>query len=83
VSIFRRWLLWSTTKKLLRIYAAGLLEEHGFSVLEADSSTTALEILDSRKDAFDYFLPIFKCRAAWMEWTGREKSMPGSPMSVW
>jgi hypothetical protein len=33
--------------ELLRIYAAGLLEEHGFTALEAADAETALKILES------------------------------------
>lgn len=35
---------------LLRLYAAGLLEEHGFAVLEAANAAEALKVLQSRGD---------------------------------
>jgi CheY-like chemotaxis protein len=35
---------------LLRLYAAGLLEEHGFAVLEAVNAAEALKVLQSRAD---------------------------------
>jgi two-component system, response regulator PdtaR len=45
-------------EELLRIYAAGLLEEHGFKVLEAENSTAALKILGSCKDVRLLFTDI-------------------------
>jgi CheY-like chemotaxis protein len=68
-------------EELLRIYAAGLLEEYGFTVLEAENATTALK-LSTLAETFDYFLPIF-WRAAWTKWTWCERSMRCGPMSVW
>jgi two-component system, response regulator PdtaR len=35
---------------LIRIWAAGLLEENGFSVLEANDADAALKVLESRPD---------------------------------
>lgn len=35
---------------LLRLHAAGLLEEHGFAVLEAANAAEALNVLQSRSD---------------------------------
>ena len=35
---------------LLRLHAAGLLEEHGFAVLEAANAAEALHVLQSRSD---------------------------------
>ena len=35
---------------LLRLYAADLLEEHGFSVIEAGSADVALQVLETRDD---------------------------------
>ena len=45
-------------EELLRIYAAGLLEEHGFAVLEAADFGEALKILESRKDVRLLFTDI-------------------------
>jgi DNA-binding response OmpR family regulator len=35
---------------LIRLWAAGLLEENGFSVLEAENTEAALKVLESRPD---------------------------------
>jgi DNA-binding response OmpR family regulator len=35
---------------LIRFWAAGLLEENGFSVLEAENAEAALKVLESRPD---------------------------------
>jgi DNA-binding response OmpR family regulator len=35
---------------LIRLWAAGLLEENGFSVLEAENAEAALKVLESRPD---------------------------------
>jgi CheY-like chemotaxis protein len=45
-------------EELLRIYAAGLLEEYGFRVLEAEDARTALKILESNKDVRLLFTDI-------------------------
>src|ERR1700722_11685907 len=34
-------------EELLRLFAAGLLEEHGFEVLEAENAAAALKVLES------------------------------------
>lgn len=34
-------------EELLRIFAAGLLEEHGFKVLEAENAADALQVLEA------------------------------------
>jgi CheY-like chemotaxis protein len=34
--------------ELLRLYAGGLLEDHGFEVVEADSAEAALKVMQSR-----------------------------------
>ena len=43
---------------LLRLHAAGLLEEHGFAVLEAPNATEALNVLQSRSDVRLLFTDI-------------------------
>ena len=43
---------------LLRLHAAGLLEEHGFAVLEAANATEALNVLQSRSDVRLLFTDI-------------------------
>jgi two-component system, response regulator PdtaR len=45
-------------EELLRMYAAGLLEEHGFKVLEAENATTALQILEVHPDVRLLFTDI-------------------------
>jgi two-component system, response regulator PdtaR len=37
-------------EELLRLYAAGLLEEHGYRVVEADNAEIALQLLERRPD---------------------------------
>jgi CheY-like chemotaxis protein len=43
---------------LLRLHAAGLLEEHGFAALEAANATEALNVLQSRSDVRLLFTDI-------------------------
>jgi two-component system, response regulator PdtaR len=43
---------------LLRLHAAGLLEERGFAVLEAANATEALNVLQSRSDVRLLFTDI-------------------------
>jgi CheY-like chemotaxis protein len=43
---------------LLRLHAAGLLEEHGFAVLEAANAAEALTVLQSRGDVRLLFTDI-------------------------
>ena len=45
-------------EELLRIYAAGLLEEHGFKVLEAENAAAALQVLETHKDVRLLFTDI-------------------------
>jgi two-component system, response regulator PdtaR len=37
-------------EELLRLYAAGLLEDHGFKVIEAENASAALKVFQSRSD---------------------------------
>jgi two-component system, response regulator PdtaR len=37
-------------EELLRLYAAGLLEDHGFKVIEAEDASAALKVFQSRSD---------------------------------
>ena len=43
---------------LLRLYAAGLLEDHGFEVIEAENAAAALGVLESRDDVRLLFTDI-------------------------
>ena len=45
-------------EELLRLYAAGLLEDHGFGVLEAENAAAALRVLESRHDVRLLFTDI-------------------------
>jgi DNA-binding response OmpR family regulator len=45
-------------EELLRLYAAGLLEQAGFEVLEAADADTALQIIQSRPDVHVLFTDI-------------------------
>jgi two-component system, response regulator PdtaR len=45
-------------EELLRLFAAGLLEEHGFEVLEAETATAALKVLESHQDVRLLFTDI-------------------------
>jgi CheY-like chemotaxis protein len=53
---------------LLRLHAAGLLDEHGFAVVEAANAAEALTVLKSRGDV-RLLSRTFKCRATSTEWT--------------
>jgi CheY-like chemotaxis protein len=37
-------------EELLRLFAAGLLEDHGFRVIEAENTAVALRVLESHSD---------------------------------
>ena len=45
-------------EKLVRLHAACLLEDHGFSVIEAESADAALKMLESRDDVRLLFTDI-------------------------
>jgi CheY-like chemotaxis protein len=45
-------------EELLRLFAAGLLEEHGFDVLGAENAAAALRVLESRHDVRLLFTDI-------------------------
>src|ERR1700722_12766824 len=44
--------------ELLRLYAAGLLEDHGFGVVEAENADAALTLLETRDDVRLLFTDI-------------------------
>ena len=44
--------------ELLRLYAAGLLEDHSFRVVEAESADAALKLLETRDDVRLLFIDI-------------------------
>jgi two-component system, response regulator PdtaR len=44
--------------ELLRLYAADLLEEHGFGVVEAENADAALKLLETRDDVRLLFTDI-------------------------
>jgi hypothetical protein len=44
--------------ELLRLHAAGLLEDHGFRVVEAENADTALKLLETRDDVRLLFTDI-------------------------
>jgi two-component system, response regulator PdtaR len=45
-------------EELLRVYAADLLEDRGFKVIEAENATNALKVLESRDDVRLLFTDI-------------------------
>ena len=45
-------------EELLRLHAACLLEEHGFTVLEAESADAALKVMEARNDVRLLFTDI-------------------------
>jgi CheY-like chemotaxis protein len=45
-------------EEILRLFAAGLLEEHGFDVMEAENAAAALRVLDSHRDVRLLFTDI-------------------------
>lgn len=47
-------------EELLRLYAAGVLEDHGFRVVEAENAAAALKVLESGTTR-GYSSPISKC----------------------
>ena len=53
---------------LIRLWAADLLEENGFSVLEAKDADAALKLLEARPDVK---LSIYRCSDAGLsQWNG-------------
>jgi CheY-like chemotaxis protein len=44
--------------ELLRLYAAGVLEDHGFGVIEAENADAALKLLETRGDVRLLFTDI-------------------------
>ena len=49
---------------VLRMRAVDIVEDAGFTAVEAVNADEALAILETRSD-IAYFFPIFRCRAAW------------------
>lgn len=45
-------------EEILRLFAAGLLEEHGFDVMEAENAAAALRVLESHRDVRLLFTDI-------------------------
>jgi CheY-like chemotaxis protein len=45
-------------EELLRLYAAGVLEDHGFRVVEAENAAAALKVLESRHNVRLLFTDI-------------------------
>jgi two-component system, response regulator PdtaR len=45
-------------EELLRLFAAGLLEEHGFEVMEAENAAAAVRVLESHPDVRLLFTDI-------------------------
>jgi two-component system, response regulator PdtaR len=45
-------------EEILRLFAAGLLEEHGFGVMRAENAAAALRVLESHRDARLLFTDI-------------------------
>jgi CheY-like chemotaxis protein len=45
-------------EELLRLFAAGLLEDHGFEVIEAENAAAALRVLESHRDVRLLFTDI-------------------------
>jgi two-component system, response regulator PdtaR len=45
-------------EEILRMFAAGLLEEHGFEVIEAENAAAALRMLESHRDVRLLFTDI-------------------------
>jgi CheY-like chemotaxis protein len=45
-------------QEILRLYAADLLEEHGFRVVEAQNAAAALKVLETRNDVRMLFTDI-------------------------
>jgi two-component system, response regulator PdtaR len=63
-------------EELLRMYGAGLLEEHGFEVIEAENAAAALRELEAHPDVRLLFTDI-EMPGALNGMTWRERCMPG------
>jgi CheY-like chemotaxis protein len=61
--------------ELLRLFAAGLLEDHGFEVVEAENAAAALRVLESHRD-----VQTSKCQDGQTVWTWRERCTHGGRM---
>lgn len=58
------------------MFAAGLLEEHGFEVIETENAAAALRELEAHRDVRLLFTDI-QCRDGQTVWTWRESSTHG------
>ena len=63
-------------EEVLRLFAAGLLEEHGFEVIEAENAAAALRELEAHR-ACGYCSQTSKCRDGQTVWTWRERCTLG------
>jgi response regulator RpfG family c-di-GMP phosphodiesterase len=67
---------------LLRLYAADLLEENGFSVVEAENADAALKVLETREDVRLLFTDVrMPGSCDGMDW--RERFTLGGLTSFW
>jgi DNA-binding NtrC family response regulator len=55
-------------EELLRLFAAGLLEDHGFEVIEAENAAAALRVLESPATC-GYYSRTSKCQGGRTGWT--------------
>jgi two-component system, response regulator PdtaR len=67
--------------ELLRLYAGGLLADHGFEVVEGDSAEAALKVMQTHDGVRLLFIDI-RCPVA-MDWTWRARSMRVGRTSFW
>ena len=65
---------------LIRLWAADVLEENGFSVLEAKDADAALRILEARPDMKLHPL-MFRCQALSTGWNWLARFMRVGPIS--
>jgi two-component system, response regulator PdtaR len=63
---------------LIRLWAADLLEENGFSVIEAKDADAALKVLECRPDVNLLFTDVLS-----MEWNWLERFMRVGPIFSW
>jgi CheY-like chemotaxis protein len=67
---------------LLRMVAAGTLEDHGFRAVEAANADAALELLGTRDDVRLLFTDI-QMPGSCVEWAWRDRCMRARPTSSW
>jgi CheY-like chemotaxis protein len=70
-------------EELLRLHAAGLLEEHGFTVLEAKNADAALKVMETRDDVRLLFTDIQMPRAPRWGWIWCDMFTSVGPTSFW